>query len=183
MKISFASVPDEKSGEIVSPTLQNNENKVAVSIVYDNNLYDERLKTSWGYACLLRGLEKTVLFDTGGDGKILLDNMKKLDLDPSDVEIIVLSHFHWDHTGGLKEFLKLNNDVDVVMPPSFSGQIKSLADDVKPSNREQYKTLDRKCRSVAGSQDELARELSINSRAAAQLFTTVAALEPARSAR
>jgi hypothetical protein len=43
----------------------------------------------------------------------------------------------------------------------WTDQIKSLAREVKPSNREQYKALDRKCRSVAGSQDELARELSI----------------------
>lgn len=46
-----------------------------------------------------------MLFDTGGSGSILLDNMEQLGLDPQDVEIVVLSHIHGDHTDGLMDLL------------------------------------------------------------------------------
>jgi hypothetical protein len=38
---------------------------VTITILYDNNEYDERLKMAWGFACLVEGPEKTILFDTG----------------------------------------------------------------------------------------------------------------------
>jgi len=44
----------------------------SITILFDNNQFDPRLKTVWGFSCLLRGLEKTIIFDTGGDGSILL---------------------------------------------------------------------------------------------------------------
>jgi len=48
------------------------------TIVYDNNRYDRRLIPAWGFSCVVTVPDKTILFDTGGDGGILLDNMKKL---------------------------------------------------------------------------------------------------------
>jgi 7,8-dihydropterin-6-yl-methyl-4-(beta-D-ribofuranosyl)aminobenzene 5'-phosphate synthase len=68
--------------------------------------------------------EKTILFDTGGDGGILLDNMKKLGISPSEIDAVVLSHIHGDHTGGLKGFLKQNSQVTVYLPRSFPTQMK-----------------------------------------------------------
>jgi len=41
--------------------------KLTITIVYDNNEYDPHLETKWGCSCLVQGLEKTILFDTGGD--------------------------------------------------------------------------------------------------------------------
>lgn len=45
---------------------------LTITIIYDNNPYDERLETAWGFSCLVEGLEKTILFDTGGDSAMLL---------------------------------------------------------------------------------------------------------------
>ena len=36
-----------------------------------------------------------------------------------DVDIVILSHFHLDHTGGLMEFLEYRSGIDVYMPQSF----------------------------------------------------------------
>ena len=48
--------------------------KVRLTIVYDNNPYDERLRTAWGFACHADVDGMSILFDTGGDHYMLLDN-------------------------------------------------------------------------------------------------------------
>lgn len=93
-------------------------------ILYDNNRFDPRLDTAWGFACLVRRMEKTILFDTGGDGATLITNMSRLGIKPAEIEIIVLSHVHGDHTGGLGEFLNKNSHVVVYLPASFPGDFK-----------------------------------------------------------
>ena len=53
-----------------------------------------------------RGEEKhTLLFDTGHTRIGVLHNMEKLEIDPNEVETIVLSHAHMDHTGCLYPLL------------------------------------------------------------------------------
>ena len=97
---------------------------LSVVITYDNNPYAEGLRTEWGFSCLVRGPDKTILFDTGGEGEVLMANMAALGLDPRAVDVIVLSHAHRDHTGGLSEFLKSNPDVAVYVPRSFDEGFK-----------------------------------------------------------
>ena len=58
----------------------------------------------------------TLLFDTGANGDILLGNMKTLNIDPKKIQAVMLSHDHWDHTGGLGGLLKLNPKVTVYKP-------------------------------------------------------------------
>lgn len=101
---------------------------LTITVVYDNYPYREGLRTSWGFACVVRGTEKTILFDTGGDASILLSNMEKLGIDPKDIDVIVLSHIHGDHVGGLHGFLESNPHVTVYLPKSFT---KSFKDGVK----------------------------------------------------
>ena len=95
-----------------------------LTILYDNNRFDTRLKTEWGFSCLVRGLGKTILFDTGGDAGALLFNMRQLGIKPAEVDTIVLSHIHGDHTGGLAGFLREKSDVLVHLPRSFPESFK-----------------------------------------------------------
>jgi len=60
-----------------------------------------------------------VLFDTGADGPTLLHNIKELNIDPTSIGIIVISHAHGDHTGRLSEILKINKSVQLFLPSSF----------------------------------------------------------------
>jgi len=97
---------------------------MAITVVYDNNPYKEDLETAWGFSALITGTEKTILFDTGGDGSLLLSNMEKLAIEPNSIDIVVLSHIHGDHTGGLNSFLEKNPDITIYLPKSFPKKFK-----------------------------------------------------------
>lgn len=95
-----------------------------ITVVYDNYLYKEGLKTGWGFSCVIEGAEKTILFDTGGDAPTLLYNMEKLGIHPENIDTIVLSHIHGDHVGGLFGFLRENSNVTVHLLKSFDKRFK-----------------------------------------------------------
>jgi len=98
--------------------------RVTMTIVYDNNLYDDRLKTAWGFSCLVEWGNLTLLFDTGGDSPTLLSNMATLGLDPAEIDVVVLSHIHGDHVGGLSGILTINEGTTVYVPQSFPAGFK-----------------------------------------------------------
>lgn len=98
---------------------------VTITVVYNNVPYNNELTTAWGISCLIEGLDKTILFDTGGDGSILLGNLEKLKVDPTEIDLVILSHNHADHTDGLWGFLEKNSRITVYLPESFPGSFKN----------------------------------------------------------
>jgi 7,8-dihydropterin-6-yl-methyl-4-(beta-D-ribofuranosyl)aminobenzene 5'-phosphate synthase len=98
---------------------------LTLTIVYDNNAYDPRLRTAWGFSCLIEYRGQVILFDTGGDSPTLLANMAVLGIDPNRIEAVVLSHIHGDHTGGLSGLLPITSDgLTVFVPRSFPTRFK-----------------------------------------------------------
>jgi 7,8-dihydropterin-6-yl-methyl-4-(beta-D-ribofuranosyl)aminobenzene 5'-phosphate synthase len=86
-----------------------------LTIVYDNDVYKNQagVRADWGFSCLIETKDDTVLFDTGAQGDILLSNLEKLGVDPSCITKIVLSHEHWDHTGGLEALVPFVGEVEL----------------------------------------------------------------------
>jgi 7,8-dihydropterin-6-yl-methyl-4-(beta-D-ribofuranosyl)aminobenzene 5'-phosphate synthase len=93
-----------------------------ITLIYDNTVYQEGLRADWGFSCLVEIEDTpTILFDTGTSGAILLSNMEKLNIDPSSIDEVFISHAHFDHVGGLSAFLDAKSDVTVYVPSSFRG--------------------------------------------------------------
>ncbi len=77
-----------------------------LKVIFDNYLYRKDLVTGWGFSTLVERNGTQILFDTGSKADILLDNARKMGLNLSAVKHIFISHWHWDHTGGLWELMK-----------------------------------------------------------------------------
>lgn len=71
----------------------------------DHSVFDHLCGACHGFSVLATGSrgdeQRTVLFDVGPHGDLWLDNANKLGVDLSLIETIFLSHWHWDHSGGL----------------------------------------------------------------------------------
>ena len=70
------------------------------------------LVSEWGLSMLLNFSDERILFDTGEQGN-LIRNSQILDHDLRQVDRVILSHGHYDHTGGLLEFLQFRGRVPV----------------------------------------------------------------------
>ena len=97
---------------------------LTITIVYDNHSYDQRLKPAWGFSAMIEHRGHKLLFDTGGDGALLMENMQILGIHPAQIESVVLSHAHGDHTGGLKALLGKGQSPVVYLLPSFPQTFK-----------------------------------------------------------
>ncbi len=92
-----------------------------VTIIYDNSAYEQELMSDWGFSALVEVEEApTVLFDTGADGEILINNMARLGIDPEAIDELFISHEHYDHTGGMGKFMDANGKAEIYAPPAFS---------------------------------------------------------------
>lgn len=91
---------------------------ISIRVLYDNYPFQEGLKTDHGFSCLIQGTEKAVLFDTGANAETLFYNLAALKIEPADVDLVVISHMHGDHTAGLLPFLAKKGICQVFLPAS-----------------------------------------------------------------
>jgi len=103
--------------------------QLSITVIYDNTAYFEGLRSDWGFACVVDGAGKKILFDTGAKGDLFHTNLDKLACHPRDIDLVVLSHEHWDHTGGLEELLRVNSNVKVFLLQSFPDALKKKVDE------------------------------------------------------
>jgi 7,8-dihydropterin-6-yl-methyl-4-(beta-D-ribofuranosyl)aminobenzene 5'-phosphate synthase len=83
------------------------------------------LRAEHGFSCLVtvtKGSRTTrILFDAGITPDGMIENMRRLDLAPADIDIVVLSHGHWDHTTGIDGLAKAvgRAELPVLIHPEF----------------------------------------------------------------
>lgn len=79
---------------------------IHITTLIENTLGEHTaLKTEHGLSFLVETGEASVLFDLGRSGAFL-DNADRLRKDLSQVTDVVLSHGHYDHTGGFRAFVE-----------------------------------------------------------------------------
>ena len=92
-------------------------NRLLITILVENSVYEPDLLAEHGLAVLLEGRGRRLLFDTG-QGRVLRHNAQQLGCSLEQLDAIVLSHGHYDHTGGLAEVLRLPGQPAIYVHPA-----------------------------------------------------------------
>ncbi len=106
-----------KAGEVKSLTVN--------TLIEDYGGYDSGLYGQHGVSFLLdvetSTARKRILFDVGQEADPILHNMEIMGLNPEKVDMIFLSHCHYDHTGGLVGMLKAigKSNIPVIAHPDI----------------------------------------------------------------
>lgn len=91
-----------------------------ITVLVENTTQDPALLAEHGLSYWIERDGRHVLFDAG-QGGVLAGNAWKLKRRLEDVDVVVLSHGHYDHTGGLVDVLRGNRPVEVFLHPAALG--------------------------------------------------------------
>ncbi|MDD5326325.1 MAG: iron-sulfur cluster assembly scaffold protein [Phycisphaerae bacterium] len=91
-------------------------NTVTITTLVDNNA-SESIGAEHGLSLWLEYGDKRILFDTG-QSDLLMRNAKELSVNLAEADAIVISHGHYDHTGGLSDVLELNPRAVIYIHPA-----------------------------------------------------------------
>lgn len=87
-----------------------------ITNLYDAFGKDTSLTKDFGFSCITRYQGKTILFDAGSNADYFKYNVTKLGIDLREVDIVVVSHGHFDHLNGLDYVLQVNPKAKIYFP-------------------------------------------------------------------
>lgn len=90
---------------------------IRITILIENTAYKAGLKTEHGLSFWIEYGNNKTLFDTGQSESILY-NAKTLDIDLAQTDAIILSHGHYDHTGGLPSVINIASKAKIYLHPA-----------------------------------------------------------------
>jgi len=92
-----------------------------ITLLYDAFGKTSTLTKDWGFAALIEYGGKRILFDTGNNAEIFAHNVEAAGIDLKQLDFVVISHRHGDHTSGLNYLLKVNPEVKIYVPQENFG--------------------------------------------------------------
>lgn len=101
--------------------------QLRITILYDNTAWQKNLTPDWGFSCMVEFSGRKMLFDTGAHADILANNMKTLGVDARDMDLVFISHDHWDHIGGMA-VVQDNPEIPVYVPVSLNTEGEHFRD-------------------------------------------------------
>ena len=111
---------------------------IKITTIVENQSKHGNLLSEHGLSLLIECDNKCILFDTGASD-LIVKNAMSLAVNPADIDYIILSHGHYDHTGGLKY---MENKKVYVHPDIFIPKYKKINSQYKyiglPHAREYY---------------------------------------------
>ena len=90
---------------------------VRITTLVENSTFRPGLLAEHGLAFWIECGQRRILFDTG-QSDILIRNAKALGINLAETDAIVLSHGHYDHTGGLSAVLDIATKAIVYLHPA-----------------------------------------------------------------
>jgi len=99
-----------------------------VYIYGDREVLKEGCQRAWGLVTLIEFDGKRILFDTGGDPQILKNNMQVLGIDPKMLDLIVISHHHWEMIGGVKYLMQINPKLPLISTDTVINLLSEYAE-------------------------------------------------------
>ncbi len=78
----------------------------------ENNTIDKRLKSAHGLSFYIEHKEHKILFDVGPNNNFI-KNAEVLGIDLTQVDTVIISHGHFDHSRGLKKFMEINSNATI----------------------------------------------------------------------
>lgn len=85
-----------------------------IRVLAENTTASELLGCEHGLSLYIETKKHKLLFDTGAS-TLFAENAAKMNIDLSQVDLAVISHGHYDHAGGMKTFLNINDKAKVYL--------------------------------------------------------------------
>lgn len=83
-----------------------------IKTLVENTSISDDFGKEHGFSVYLETEGQKILFDVGASG-LFFENAQKMGVNISEVDLVVISHGHYDHGGGLGKFLKENSKAKV----------------------------------------------------------------------
>lgn len=125
-----------------------------ITTLIENCVYLHHLRAEHGLSIFIETPTHKILLDTGASD-LFITNARILGIDLRDVDYLILSHGHGDHTGGLHHFLKLNDKAKVIckreiLIPKFKNGIENGIKNISTLNLNRFVFINQQTGLVPG---------------------------------
>lgn len=100
------------------------DKELTIITLYNNSQYTPNTLADWGFSCLVIFNGDTILFDTGCNREEFIHNITALNISLKNIDKLVLSHNHGDHTGNVFYVLKQNPNMEVYLTSQFADEFE-----------------------------------------------------------
>jgi 7,8-dihydropterin-6-yl-methyl-4-(beta-D-ribofuranosyl)aminobenzene 5'-phosphate synthase len=139
LAIGLAAYPQNKKDQLPASSANN------ALVLFDAFGKDTTLIKGWGYSSLVSHNSKLILFDAGSNADLFKENVVRLGVNLKKVDVVIVSHAHYDHLNGIDYLLAINPTVKIYFPDDIfwgaqtvfnaTGQDSLVKDSLPPSLR------------------------------------------------
>ena len=106
---------------LVSEPVQARAVEGKITVLYDAFGVASDMQKDWGFSAFIEYGGQRILFDTGNNAEIFAHNVKAKGIDLTNLDFVVISHRHGDHTSGLNHLMTVNPNVIIYAPKENFG--------------------------------------------------------------